>query len=139
MGQPPVGHVLMMRDGEAQPLVPADALGQLGVDEQTVPAHLAEPQRELRRRLQQPDGELCQRAVEIGPVSGKSHNIWIGELSWRYPGTATVLIANRQPFFDYERHIYLLEEKWTGQIWRLTALESDRKIDVWRVEFEIQD
>ena len=27
------------------------ALGQLGVDEQTVPAHLAEPQRELRRRL----------------------------------------------------------------------------------------
>ena len=27
------------------------ALGQLGVDEQTVPAHLAEPHRELRRRL----------------------------------------------------------------------------------------
>ena len=27
------------------------ALGQLGVDEQTVPAHLVEPQRELRRRL----------------------------------------------------------------------------------------
>jgi len=27
------------------------ALGQLGVDEQTVPAHVAEPQRELRRRL----------------------------------------------------------------------------------------
>src|SRR5690349_13515709 len=31
MGQPPVGHVLMMRDGETQALIPADALGELGV------------------------------------------------------------------------------------------------------------
>ena len=43
------------------------ALGQLGVDEQTVPAHLAEPQRELRRRLRA-HGRQLGDALNGGPV-----------------------------------------------------------------------
>lgn len=43
------------------------ALGQLGVDEQTVPVHLAEPQRELRRRLRA-HGRQLGDALNGGPV-----------------------------------------------------------------------